>query len=107
VLNAAVYGGGLLTPGGGNGTYAYQPARDAVREAAVAMARVCERFGTDLATAALRFSLRDPKITATITGFTKQSTLDRTLKALDVDLPESFWQEIEALTPPSEHWLDS
>jgi D-threo-aldose 1-dehydrogenase len=107
VLNAAVYGGGLLTPSGGNGTYAYRPARDAVREAAGAMARVCERFGTDLAAAALRFSLRDPRITATITGFTKQSTLDRTLEALDVDLPESFWQEIEELTPPSEHWLDS
>jgi hypothetical protein len=36
VFNAAVYGGGLLTPSGGNGTYAYQRERDAVREAAVA-----------------------------------------------------------------------
>ena len=27
VVNAAVYGGGMLTPGGGNGNYAYRPAR--------------------------------------------------------------------------------
>lgn len=108
VLNAAVYGGGLLTnSAGGNGTYAYRPARDAVRKAAAAMARVCAEWGTDIATAALRFSLRDPRITATITGFTKESTLVRTLDALDVDLAEFFWQEIEALTPDPEHWLDN
>jgi D-threo-aldose 1-dehydrogenase len=106
VLNAAVYGGGLLTPGGGNGTYAYRPAPALVREAAATMRKICERHGTDIATAALHFSLRDPRITSTVTGFTKRSTLDRTLEALDVDLPESFWQEIEAVTPGPEHWLD-
>jgi D-threo-aldose 1-dehydrogenase len=108
VINAAVYGGGLLaSPGGGNGTYAYQPARDAVREAAAAMAQVCAGWGTDLATAALRFSLRDPRITATIAGFTKESTLARTLGALDAELPDPFWQELDALTPDPAHWLDS
>lgn len=71
------------------------------------MAQVCAGWGTDLGTAALHFSLRDPRITATITGFTKESTLMRTLDALDVHLPESFWQEIEALTPDPEHWLDN
>jgi D-threo-aldose 1-dehydrogenase len=107
VVNAAVYGGGLLTASGGNGSYAYRPAAPAVRDAAAAMTEVCRRWGTDLATAALQFSLRDPTITATVTGFTKQSTLDRTLAAVEVELPDAFWEELESLVPGSEHWLDN
>jgi D-threo-aldose 1-dehydrogenase len=107
VVNAAVYGGGLLTASGGNGNYAYRPAVPAVREAARAMSEVCRRWETDLATAALQFSLRDPKITATVTGFTKPSTLARTLDAVEVELPDAFWEELESLVPGPEHWLDN
>ena len=107
VVNAAVYGGGLLTASGGNGNYAYRPAAPAVREAAAAMSEVCRRWETDVATAALQFSLRDPTITATVTGFTKPSTLDRTLDAVEVELPDAFWEELESLVPGSEHWLDN
>jgi D-threo-aldose 1-dehydrogenase len=107
VVNAAVYGGGLLTSSGGNGSYAYRPARPAVREAAEAMSDVCRRWGTDLATAALQFSLRDARIASTVTGFTKRSTLARTLQARDVYLPEAFWAEIDALVPQPEEWLDN
>ena len=31
----------------------------------------------------------------------------RTLEAVDADLPEQFWEEIEALVPHPEHWLDN
>ena len=107
VLNAAVYGGGLLTASGGNGNYAYRPASAAVRDAAAAMTEVCSRWGTDLSTAALHFSLRNPKITSTVTGFSKPSTLARTLTAIEADLPEPFWAEIDELAPAPEHWLDT
>ena len=36
------------------------------------MSEVCRRWGTDLATAALQFSLRTTRITSTVTGFTKR-----------------------------------
>jgi len=108
VLNAAVYGGGLLTSAaGGNGSYGYRPATLAVTQAAAAMVEVCAEWGTDIATAALRFSLKDQRITSSIAGFTKEATLVRTLAALDVELPDPFWQEIEALAPSPEHWLDA
>jgi D-threo-aldose 1-dehydrogenase len=107
ILNAAVYGGGLLTESGGRGNYAYRPARPALLEAAAAMRDVCRRWDTDLATAALQFSLRDARIASTVTGFTKRSTLARTLEARDVELSEDFWAEIEALVPAPEHWLDN
>lgn len=105
VVNAAVYGGGLLTRGSGN--YAYRPARPAVRDAAQAMNEVCTWWGTDLPTAALHFSLRDPRITSTVTGFTKVSTMTRTLDSLDADLLPAFWDELETLVPAPEHWLDN
>ena len=46
-------------------------------------------------------------IASTVTGFTKRSTLTRTLQARDVDLPEAFWAEIDALVPQPEEWLDN
>ena len=108
VLNAAVYGGGLLAHAdGGNATYAYQPASEPVRRAAAAMVKLCAAWGTDIATAALRFSLKDERIATSVAGFTKEATLARTLDALDAELPDPFWQEIESLVPSSEHWLDS
>jgi D-threo-aldose 1-dehydrogenase len=107
VVNAAVYGGGLLTPSGGNGTYAYVPARPEVLAAAAAMAEVCRRHGTDLSTAALQFSLRDPRVTITVTGFTKLSTMTRTLAAVEAELPESLWSDLDALTPDPGAWLDN
>jgi D-threo-aldose 1-dehydrogenase len=67
----------------------------------------CTRWGTDLATAALRFSLRDPRTAATVTGFTEVSTMARTMEALDVNLPEPFWDKLDSLVPAPEHWLDN
>ena len=107
VVNAAVYGGGLLTETGGNGNYAYRPARSAVRAAAAAIRGLCRQWDTDIATAALQFSLRDPRIASTVAGFTKGSTLERTLAARDIDLPAELWDGIEQLVPDPEHWLDN
>ena len=80
VVNAAVYGGGLLTASGGNGNYAYRPARPGGPRGGRGDERRLRRWGTDLATAALQFSLRDDRIASTVTGFTKRSTLSRTLR---------------------------
>lgn len=107
IVNAAIYGGGLLTGTGNHANYAYRPARPPVSAAAMAMAEVCARWQTDLATAALLFSLRDPRITSTVAGFTKATTLQRTLAAAEVELPAAFWGEMEGLVPAPEHWLDS
>ena len=55
VLNAAVYGGGILAhqdDAGSPTTYGYRPAPPAVLAAVSAMRAVCARYGTDLPTAA-------------------------------------------------------
>ena len=108
VLNAAVLGGGILAGGSTTSTtYGYRPARPATLDAVARMREVCRAWGTDLATAAIRFSTRDPRISSTVVGISKTSRIGSTLAAAAVDLPEEFWAEIEALVPTAENWLDA
>lgn len=107
IVNAAIYGGGILAnPAGGATRYGYRPASRATLDAIARMSELCARWDTDLATAALQFSLRDPRIASTIVGISKKSRLDGLLRAAAVDLPDAFWDELESLTPSAEHWLD-
>jgi D-threo-aldose 1-dehydrogenase len=107
VVNAAVLGGGILADRTGTVTsYGYRPAPEATLTAVASMRLVCERWGTDLATAAVRFSTRDPRIATTVVGISKVARLAPTISASTVDLPEEFWAELEALLPAPEYWLD-
>ncbi len=108
VMNAAIYGGGILAnPRGGSTSYGYRPAHPETLAAISAMAEVCQRWGTDLATAALQASTRDELITSTIVGFSKLSRLEGLLTAAELVLPEPFWTEMTDLMPPPSTWLDA
>jgi D-threo-aldose 1-dehydrogenase len=58
--------------------------------------------GTDLATAALLFSVRDRRISSTVTGIAAPADITSTLSALDTDPVEPFWDELETLLPPQD-----
>jgi D-threo-aldose 1-dehydrogenase len=108
LLNAAVYGGGILAaPGSGPGTYGYGPARPEVLDAITAMQRVCTEHGTDVRTAALQFSLRDDRFASTVVGMSKPSRIADTLAAAAQPLPDALWDELESLLPPEHAWLDA
>lgn len=108
VVNAAVYGGGLLaTPRRSGRMYGYRPASDATVDAVQRMADACERHGTDLATAAVRFSTRDDRIASTVVGISKATRVAPLVEAAVADLPDDLWRELEDLTPAPEHWLDA
>lgn len=106
VVNAAYLGGGLLANPDGPPVYGYRPAAPATLAAAHALADLCRSYGTDLATAALHFSLRDPRIHLSVVGISKQRRLDALGDSLAVELPDDFWAEAETLVPAPEHWLD-
>lgn len=108
IVNAAVLGGGILADRtGSNTSYGYRPASEETLAAIRAMRDVCERWGTDLATAAIRFSTRDPRIGSTIVGISKPARIETTIAAATTDLPDDFWAELEALVPDARNWLDA
>ncbi len=108
VLNAAVYGGGILAhQHGGPTTYGYRPAPGPVLAAVGRMRDVCAAHGTDLATAALQFSLRDERFAATIVGMSRPERVAQTLATAAVPLPDDLFAELETLVPPSACWLDA
>jgi D-threo-aldose 1-dehydrogenase len=107
VVNAAVYGGGILARTPGETTsYGYRQAAPATLQAVETMTALCERFETDLATAALQWSLRDERIASTVVGFSKPERIASIMRTARAELPEPFWSELEKLVPPRDNWLD-
>ncbi|WNB86641.1 aldo/keto reductase [Cellulomonas sp. ATA003] len=107
ILNAAVYGGGILAAPGSSTTYGYRQAPPEVLDAVAAMQRACAEHGTDLRTAALQFSLRDDRFASTIVGMSRPDRVQATVDAASAALPEAIWDELEALLPPQRVWLDA
>lgn len=105
-VNAAVYGGGILAEPARFDTYCYRPANAAVLSAIQRLDLLCGRWGTRLRTAALQFSLRDPRFATTVVGLSRPERLEGVLADAAAELPEAFWQEAESMLPAPEHWLE-
>jgi D-threo-aldose 1-dehydrogenase len=107
VVNAAPYGGGMLVKGPeAQPKYAYGQGSERIAESARAMKSACDRHGVPLAAAALQFSVRDPRIHSTVVGVSSPRRIDQTTELLAAHVPDELWDELEALTPPRELWLD-
>jgi len=107
VVNAAVYGGGILARGAaGSDRYAYRPAPAAIRHAVAVMEKTCARYGVPLAVAALRFSLRDPRITSTIIGISRPERVAECLRYVSSEVPDELWPELDRHVPKPEYWLN-
>jgi D-threo-aldose 1-dehydrogenase len=105
-VNAAPYGGGMLAKGpDAQPRYAYRETPESVRDAVRAMERVCAAAGIPLEAAALQFSLRDPRVTSTVVGISDPARITSTATLAALDIPDSLWPELAALTPPPATWL--
>lgn len=107
VVNAAIYGGGILAkPAGATNQYGYRSASQTTLDAIAAMAAACQEAGTDLAAAALRASVEDPRIDASVVGMSEPSRLSRVVSAAQTELPPGLLEELARLLPPESNWLD-
>jgi D-threo-aldose 1-dehydrogenase len=98
VLNAAPYGGGLLAKGPRDDPrYMYRPASAVFLERVRRMADICGRYEVPLAAAALQFSLREPRVTSTIVGFSHAARLRHTLELASLPIPDALWAELETI----------
>lgn len=106
IVNAAVLGAGVLSrPQDHHTLYGYLPLKDGILEAARRMEEATLAEGIPLSTLALQFSLRDPRISSTAVGFSRQERIGQTLDALATPVPAQLWERIEELVPPREAWL--
>ena len=108
VLNAAPYGSGMLAKGpDAYPRYAYQQAPDEMVDRVRQYSTITDRYGVPLAAAALQFSTRDPRITATIVGMSKPQRIDETVRYLTTSIPDDLWDEFAAIphdrNDPEEH----
>jgi D-threo-aldose 1-dehydrogenase len=106
VVNAAVFGGGILGRPGSRERYGYRPLRPQVAAAIAAMDVACRRFGVSLATAALQFSLRDSRVHSTVVGVSRENRLPELAGQASATVPDELWQELESLRPDPRYWLD-
>jgi D-threo-aldose 1-dehydrogenase len=107
VLNAAPYGGGLLSRGPGRtDRYVYGVAPEPVRRAAAALQRITDAAGVPLAAAALQFSLRAPFVDSTVVGVSAPERVRETLELASTPIDEDVWAELTDAALPPDLWLD-
>ena len=107
VLNAAPYGSGMLVKGPeAYPRYAYQEASPEMIARTRELAAISERHGVPLAAVALQFSMRDPRITATIVGMSRPERLRQTIDLATTEIPDALWDEVAALEPLAEAMED-
>ena len=106
VVNAAVFGGGILAKGPGYAmSYAYGQGGEVQARAIAAMHASCERAGVPLKAAALQFSTRDARIDSTAVGMSKPERIAEVRQLLDAEIPEGLWTELESLAPGPDAWI--
>jgi D-threo-aldose 1-dehydrogenase len=106
VVNAAVYGGGILARGAGaTQDYAYQPASAQTLAAVEGIEQACRRYGIPLAAAAVQFSTRDPRIASTIVGFSRPERVEEVVQHACMDIPDELWAQLATLVPNPDVWL--
>jgi D-threo-aldose 1-dehydrogenase len=100
LLNAAPYGSGILAKGPDvYARYAYQDATQELIETVRAMFEVCAEYDISLATAALQFSMKDPRVVSTVVGLSRPERVQQTIDLATHPVPDELWHRLEALVP--------
>jgi D-threo-aldose 1-dehydrogenase len=95
VLNAAPYAGGVLAKGTASyPRYVYQETSEAMLDPIRRIEAICIRHGIPPGAAALQFSLRDARVTATICGVSRPERVKETLTWARWPIPDAAWQEL-------------
>jgi len=103
VMNAAPYSGGVFAKGSvEHPRYVYQEADGEALDPIREIEGICARHGVPTGAVALQFSLRDPRVAATVCGVTRPERVEQTLAWAARDVPDAVWAEIGDLAVSSE-----
>ena len=96
VVNAAVFGGGILASGAGSTTkYAYREAPAELLTAVRAIEQLCAGYGVPLAAAAVQFSTRDPRISTTVLGVSRPERVAESVELATAEIPPQLWSDVD------------
>ena len=99
VLNASPYGSGILARGTKEyPRYAYQQANDMIVEMVRQIENICDGYGIPIGSAALQYSMRDPRVASTVVGISKPERIQQNLDFATVEMPDSIWPELEKIS---------
>ncbi len=100
IIIAGAYATGILAKGSADprATYFYSRATSDVRGYVAKIEGLCEKAGCSLPAAAVQFCLRSPVEGAvTVLGARTRDQAEQNVRVLEEDIPEAFWQQLEAL----------
>lgn len=101
VVNAAVFGGGILATGTAHSQrYGYRDAPPELLDAIQRIERLCADAGVSLASAAVQFSVKDPRIATTIVGVSRPERIAQNVEAATAPIPAELWDAIEQIVAP-------
>lgn len=93
VLNAAPFASGILADPSKKRFVYEEPSTD-ILQRVDKMRDICQRYGISLRATALQFSVRDPRISATIVGPTTPEQVGDCLSLLDQPIPAELIEEV-------------
>jgi len=102
LLNASPFHMGLLT---GGPVPAWHPAPHCVREAAVAVRLVCQRYDVNPGTLGLSICLKHDVVASTLVGISSEAEMEAACAALDWTPPEPLLQAIRTIVEPVQNIL--
>ncbi|MES0172585.1 aldo/keto reductase [Mesorhizobium sp. M0006] len=93
VLAAGVFNSGILAAGtkGSGNTYDYQAASTPVLDKVKAIEAVCDKYGVDLASAAIDFVSMNPAVTTVVLGAQGVKEITQNLATASKKPPREFW----------------
>jgi len=100
VIIAGAYATGVLAKGSQDSLarYRYRPVPGDVRENVAEIETVCQKWRCPLASAAVQYCLRGPAQAAvTVLGARNRAQAASNAEAVQVDIPNEFWTELDAL----------
>ena len=99
VFIAGPFASGILASGSAKGGYFHHSsAPETILEKVRRLETICHKFGIPLPTAALQFPLRNEHVTSVVCGFHEASQVLQAQAWLELETPESFWQELQDTT---------
>ncbi|MEU1301123.1 MULTISPECIES: aldo/keto reductase [Streptomyces] len=98
VVNAAVFGGGILAAGTkASNRYGYREAPEELLRAIRRVEALCQEAGIPLSAAAVQFSTRDPRIASTVVGVSRPARIAESVAAVELDIPSGLFDAVDEI----------